>query len=197
MIDLPGFRRGGMLLKSKILQSLHEDHANQLQLLSLIELEIGKLTKIGRAANFEMISLALEYCVDFPGRYHHPKEDLIYETLIKRDPDIAIRAIALTEEHHKLNALTREFATAVGEAIDGKNVNHLQLTADRFLKLYRCHIDIEEAEVFPRVNRALTKEDWIAIDQAYSDSNDPLFGEHTRQSYIVLQQRIVERAALS
>ena len=68
-----------MTVTSTILQTLHQDHANQLQLLSLVETEIGKLDDVSDPADFELLSLALEYCSDFPNRYHHHKEDRIYE----------------------------------------------------------------------------------------------------------------------
>jgi hemerythrin-like domain-containing protein len=183
-----------VFLKSKILQSLHEDHANLIQLLSLIETEVDKHGKLGETADFELISLALEYCTDYPARYHHPKEDLVYEKLIQRDPDIANQAVILTEEHEKLQDLTQEFSTVVGESIGGTNTEKLQKNAVCFLKFYRYHIGIEESEVFPCARRALTEDDWISIDNAYSRVTDPLFGEHTRQSYLALQQRIIERA---
>ena len=80
-----------MTVTSTILQTLHQDHANQLQLLSLVETEIGKLDDVSDPADFELLSLALEYCSDLPNRYHHPKEDRFYERLVARDPAIGDR----------------------------------------------------------------------------------------------------------
>ncbi len=182
-------------MKSKILQSLHQDHANQVQLLSLIESEIDKLRKEGETPNFELLSLALEYCVDYPSHYHHPKEDLLYEKLITRDPAIAEQAIILTEEHETLMQLTREFADAVGEAIAGDTTDNLRAAAGRFLKYYHYHIGIEESEVFPIARRVLTDDDWIEIDAAFRNTADPLFGDHTRDAYLALQRCIVEKAS--
>ncbi len=182
-------------MKSKILQSLHEDHANQMQLLGFIEAEVKEIESTDEAPNFELLSLALEYCADFPGRFHHPKEDLLYEKLVQRAPEVAGQAVTLTEEHAELSRLTRAFSTAVGDAIEDGSVGKLRLAADQFLRFYRHHIGIEEAEIFPSARRALTDEDWNAINNSYEELSDPLFGEHTRQSYIALQRRILERAA--
>ncbi len=181
-------------MQSKILQTLHEDHANLVQLLVLIEAEIEKLRSQDAAADFELISLALEYCVDFPGHYHHPKEDLIYAKLIRRDPEIAERVLNLTEDHETLYALTGEVSAAVADAISGTVTERLHDAANRFVRHYRYHIGIEETEVFPCARRALTEEDWREIENAYEEACDPLFGEHTRQAYIALQRCIVERA---
>lgn len=185
---------GEIQLKSEILRSLHEDHANQLQLLGLIGFEIDKLGKAGETPNFELISLALEYCADYPSHYHHPKEDLIYAKLVSRDSDVANKAAVLTEEHETLGQLTRAFATAVGEAIAGDQTDKLRTSAERFIKYYRNHIGIEEAEIFPAARDTLTSEDWTEVSTAFENIADPLFGEQTRQAYLALQRCIVERA---
>ena len=80
-----------MTVASTILQTLHQGHANHLQLLSLVETEAGKLDDVSDRADFELLSLALEYCSDFPNRYHHPKEDRIFERLVACDPAIGDR----------------------------------------------------------------------------------------------------------
>lgn len=181
-------------LKSEILRSLYEDHANQLQLLRLIEQEINKLEKAGETPNFELISLALEYCADYPSHYHHPKEDLIYDKLVSRNSEVANKAVGLTEEHKTLTQLTRVFATAVGEAIAGTQTDKLRTSAEELIQYYRRHIGIEEAEIFPAARDTLTNEDWVEISTAFENISDPLFGEQSRQSYLALRRCIVERA---
>jgi len=180
---------------SNILQTLHQDHANLIQLLSFIEMETHRIDRRDSMANFELISLALEYCVEFPGRYHHPKEDLLYAKLIQRDPKIAGRAADLIEDHETIDKLTREVAAKVADTISGGETRTLCRAAAEFIRHYRYHIGIEETEVFPQARHALTDADWREIENAYEDETDPLFGEHRRQAYIALQQRIVEHTA--
>lgn len=181
--------------RSKILRGLHADHANQVQLLGLIETEIEKCEAVDGKPDYELLTLALEYCTDYPGRYHHPKEDLMYRKLLLRDPAIGNRAAALTEEHATLHRLTEEFAAAVASAIEDNPCEKLGDKANRFIQYYRHHIGIEEAEVFPRARRALTDDDWQDIDEAYEEINDPAFGENTRQAYLTLHRRILTRAS--
>lgn len=179
---------------STILQSLHQDHANQIQLLSLIEAEIAKLDGASEPANFELLSLALEYCSDFPSHYHHPKEDLLYAKLVARDPGFADRVDDLIEDHKALKSLTESVSAAVAKAISGGQADGLRDAVEQFTRHYRFHIGIEETEIFPHARQTLTEEDWRDIENAYEDETDPLFGEHTRQAYIALQERIVERS---
>ena len=186
--------REPIIVHSNILQTLHQDHANQIQLLGFIEAEIGKFDHPVDGTNFELLALALEYCIDFPGHYHHPKEDLIYRKLVSRDPDFADRVEDLIEDHETLASLTRSVSAAVAAAISGGKTEGLRETGEQFARHYRYHIGVEETEIFPHARHALTEEDWREIENAYRDETDPLFGEHTRQAYIALQQCIVRRA---
>ena len=181
-------------MKSKILQSLHRDHANQIQLLNLIAREIDKLPSDRPAPSYELITLALEYCADSPSRYHHPREDFLYAKLAERAPAIAGRTVVLTDDHATLNALTQEFAVALADAIAGNEPDNLRSVAGKFLAHYRRHINIEESEIFPIASEVLTDEDWIEIENALEEMADPLFSEHTRRSYLALQRRIIEYA---
>lgn len=181
-------------MKSKILRGLHADHANLVQLLGLIEAEVEKLDTGDGMPDFELLTLAFEYCNDYPGRYHHPKEDLMFQKLLQRDPAIGNRTVALTEEHETLGQLTNEFAAAIAGAIEGESCEKLRDVASRFVQYYRHHIGIEEAEVFPRARHALTDDDWREIEDAYEGISDPVFGEHTRHAYLALHHRILDRA---
>lgn len=178
-------------MKSKNLQMLHQDHANLIQLLGLIESEIEKLGNRRCEASFENLSLALECCTDFPSHCHHPKEDLIYAKLPRRESRIAKQTADLEEDHKTLKALTHAVTNQIAAAIFGDGTEKLYESVNRFVRYYRHHIGIEETEVCC----ALTGADWQAIEDAYIESHDPLFGEHTRDAYIALQQCIVERAA--
>lgn len=180
-------------MQSNILQTLHQDHANQIQLLGFIEAEIGKLGHPADGTNFELLALALEYCIDFPGHYHHPKEDLIYKKLVSRDPDIANRVDDLIDDHQILSALTHNFSAAIGAAISDGKTEGLREKSEQFTRHYRYHINIEETDIFPCARRALTDEDWQEIENTYRVETDPLFGENTRQAYIALQRCIIER----
>ena len=181
-------------MTSTILQTLHQDHANQLQFLSLVETEIGKLDDVSDPADFEFLSLALEYCSNFPNRYHHHKEDRIYERLVARDPAIGDRIDDLIQDHKTLERLTREFANAVAQAIASGDSTGLFETTTQFARHYRYHIGIEETDFFPRARNVLTEADWHAIEASYREEADPLFGEQTRQAYIALQERIVAQS---
>ena len=181
-------------MKSGVLKTLHDDHVNISRLLDLLESEIERLDADGTAPDFELITLALEYCVDYPGHYHHPREDLVYDRLVRRDPMLAGKITELTRDHTTLSEKTNTFATAVGGAIAGDGTTAARTLGRSFLARYRRHIDIEEGEIFPAAHEHLTQEDWEKIEVAASSPPDPLFGDHVRDAYRALHRRIMKRA---
>jgi hemerythrin-like domain-containing protein len=181
-------------LKLKILDILQEDHANLSLLLDLFESEIQKFDEAGRDPDFELIALALEYCVDYPTLYHHPKEDRVYEKLMLRKPELANKVVLLIEDHDILARLTQAFANAVAAAITGEPPDKARSTGHEFLKHYRDHMDIEDVEIFTAAREFLTESDWAEIESAGENPPDPLFSEQTRAAYVSLRERILQRA---
>jgi hemerythrin-like domain-containing protein len=44
-----------------------------------------------------------------------------------------------------------------------------------FVALQRQHIDFEEQEIFPLIEKALTKKDWEKLEDEVSPEDDPVF----------------------
>ena len=42
---------------------------------------------------------------------------------------------------------------------------------------------LEETTVMPAARKALNRQDWKAIDAAFLDNDDPLFGERVREAH--------------
>ncbi len=181
-------------MEFEILDILHEDHANLCLLLDLLESELQKFDSDEQDPDFEVVSLALEYCVDYPTHYHHPKEDRVYEKLMLRKPELANKVVLLIEDHETLARLTQAFANAVAAAITGEPPDTARSTGREFLRHYRYHISIEETEIFPAAREFLTGGDWAEIESAGENPADPLFSEQTRSAYVSLRERIVRLA---
>jgi len=56
------------------------------------------------------------------------------------------------------------------------------------------HAMKEETQILPLAEEHLTDEDWAAIDAAFSDHNDPLFGDKAKAEFTKLFGKIVELA---
>lgn len=180
-------------MELKTLRILLRDHINQGELLDLIESELCRNAVSASSPDFELIVLALEYCVDYPEHYHHPAEDAVYARLLQRKPALRGRLVEIDRDHKLLSALTNALAVAISKAIEGGPVNAVSDTGARFVEHYRRHMKIEEAEIFPAAREHLNAADWDAVEAAIAIPKDPLFDEHIREAYHGLQRRIVQQ----
>ena len=96
-----------------ILRALRQEHANLAQLLELIDRQLD-----GREApDLDLLRGILDYFLTYPDQYHHPKEDLIYRALCRRDPALAPAIGDLEAEHEELAIATRELSGALDRAV--------------------------------------------------------------------------------
>jgi len=179
---------------SNVLRTLYRDHVNLEDLLKLIENDVERIGIEQSKPDFEMLTLALEYLVDYPDHYHHPTEDLMYSTLVCRAPKLEGEIGVITADHKSLSQLTGSFSDAVACAIDGGPTNSIRKLGREFLRHYRHHMHIEETELFPAAKKYLTQGDWSEIEMMAKIPVDPLFTEHVREAYLALKRRIVNQA---
>jgi hemerythrin-like domain-containing protein len=174
---------------------LRLEHENQRKLLDLIEDQVAT-ADAGAPMDEELLSLACEYFSDYPDRCHHPKEDLVYKLLSKRDPESCAGLRNLLAEHLRLHEHTAAFAEAV------RRMREEPQTAEpsarevirEFTQRYRQHMRDEEEQFFRLAEERLLKDDWATLDFAILDQNDPLSDDAAEERFSALRKRIVTRA---
>ncbi|HUL10233.1 MAG TPA: hemerythrin domain-containing protein [Candidatus Acidoferrum sp.] len=176
----------------QIIDQLGRDHRNLRLLLDIVEEEANAYRK-GRTPDFDLLRLIAEYSLHYPDLVHHPKENLIFERLVVRDPGAAEVVGDLIAEHRKLAELTRRFAAAMSNAARDVELPRewLDALAREYLQANRLHMQFEEQYFLPRAMAALTEEDWLAIDENLSYAGDPVFGEKVAEAYLYLHDRIL------
>jgi hemerythrin-like domain-containing protein len=178
-----------------ILEELENDHRNLEILLKVFEHEIDVHDK-GQLPDFEILNCILEYCVDYPDHYHHPKEESVARQLIRRKPSYATILAKLPNEHLKIATLTQQFSDQISKLIaepDNPNQSFVE-TGRHFVAFYRDHMQREESILFAPAREFLTPADWAPIISESEQRPDPLFDDHIQDSYHALHQRIVKRA---
>ncbi len=134
------------------------------------------------------------YMVQYPDRFHHPKEDLIFTQLLKRYPEARADVNDLLQEHIAIGLAGQSFDKLLRIShIDSVEVRE-QLAAAGFAYIWvlREHMLKEEKKMFPLAMEVLTKEDWKVIDEEIDAIEDPLFGEMIAEDYQRLYQFIVD-----
>ena len=170
---------------------LRLEHGNQSRLLGLIEDQLAA-ADAGAPMDTELLSLASEYFSDYPDRCHHPKEDLVYRLLGKRDPDACSGLRDLIADHRRLHELCVAFSGAVQRVREQPQVTEpgVRETIREFTQHYRQHMWNEEQQFFQLAERRLTRGDWASLDFAMFDRDDPLFDHAAEERFAALRQRI-------
>ncbi len=177
---------------SRVLSQLRKDHENQAALIDLLERQIVGFGR-GERTDYEIVKGVLDYCLSYPEQYHHPREDRVYLILRQRRPDLADAIGQLVREHDELAALTRGVAHAVAQVLadtEGPQ-KWFGTVALRFVRTYRDHMDREDGDMFPAAERCLTPADWLEIEAATPDADDPLFGDRVEKRFESLRDHLL------
>ncbi len=183
---------------SNVIAALDSDHANIAKLLELIESEILAI-EVGKTPDYPLLQDIMYYMVQYPDRFHHPKEDLIFTQLLKRYPEARADVNDLLQEHISIGLAGQEFdrilRTSDADSVDVRE----QLAAAGFAYIWalREHMLKEEKKLFPLAMEVFTKEDWQLIDEEVDGIDDPLFGEMIAEEYQRLYQLIVDHSLIA
>ncbi|MCB1756064.1 MAG: hemerythrin domain-containing protein [Gammaproteobacteria bacterium] len=147
------------------------------------------------AALFDTV---LQYFETFLYRFHHPKEDeFLFPCLRGKSPAIAEVLDRLDEEHSSGAKMIK----ALRQALEKFKLSRDPADFAEFARqatLYRDfewkHMSTEEKHVLPLAEKLLTEEDWMPLDAAFTDHEDPLFGDKPAEQFSRLMRDIVNRA---
>jgi hemerythrin-like domain-containing protein len=175
-----------------IIDLLRREHRNIEKLLTVLERELNEFDLAARP-DYEVIRAVIAYFEVYPGSFHHPQEDKVFQKLRERDPAAAHKVGDLAGEHGKLADELRRVAQAVEYVLAGREV--LRTAVDRvvrdFIEHERRHIQMEERDFFPAAAAVLEPEDWIEIGGTLNNRRDPLFSEAVEQAFESLRQHIL------
>lgn len=174
------------------IEQLKLDHRNMSRLLDLVQAELESM-RAGEPLDFDLLHSVMEYALHYPDICHHPKEDVIYRRLVRRDPSAEARVGDLIKEHLHLSELTRKLAAALHNVAQDVEVPRawLERLVEDYISRHRRHIAGEEQKFFPLAIVALTDEDWEEIDSSFTMKDDPLFGGHLASEFRGLYERIM------
>ena len=180
---------------SRVIAALNRDHANVAKLLDLLESEILAI-EVGKTPDYPLLRNIMQYITQYPDRYHHPKEDLIFAQLVRREPEVRVDVEALLKEHVSLGTAGWEFDRLLRKAdVDSVHMREGVAAAGfAYIRALREHMLIEESIIFPIAMEVLTVEDWKLIDEKIGTAKDPLFGSEVPDEYQRLYGLIVDRA---
>jgi hemerythrin-like domain-containing protein len=132
---------------------------------------------------FQVLRSMLRYMDEYPERLHHPKEnDYIFARLVARDPGARLLVEELQAEHEEGARLIRDLERALLFFEEGwpAGAREFQQAVDAYAEFHWKHMRKEEQQLLPLAERALSPEDWKAINQAFAQNRDPVAGMQER-----------------
>ena len=164
---------------STVMDDLHRDHSNVREMLRLLERELGAVSDLS-GGDFELMRDIMVYMTRYPDHTHHPKEDLMFGRMRDRGvtADIEHTIAKLVVEHEALAQKGSAFRDMLIGVVDGALVERDTLVEKGrdYAGFLSYHADLEDGTVFLESARLLDDADWCAIEQAFLDQLDPVFG---------------------
>lgn len=179
------------------LMAIADEHKYVSRLMDLLDDEADVLSE-GKPADLECMADILNYITHYPDKYHHPKEELIFDRM--GGADRKTKTIIENLRHgHTLVAVQGQELTegiaALGNSRSKKKRMALALRVRSYTRGLRDHIHLEESKIFRPAIKLLGDADWKAIDRKIKPIIDPIFGEEVNDKYAALLIRYINRAA--
>ncbi len=177
-------------------RQLVTDHRNMAQLLDVLQSEMQDYRE-SRHLDFAILSMLLDYILNFPELRHHPRENVIFERVKRRDAGASKAVEEILLEHKDLSGLARKLSAAIHNL--RLEVEMPRAWFEDLVKTYirhnREHMRKEEETFFPLALKVLSASDWQEFDaQGNAERPDPLFGGKVDAEYQILHDRILRLA---
>ena len=176
----------------EILGKLHQDHINVAKLLDLYEKQL-KILKKGGNPNYIILRDIMKYMRCYPDVVHHPLEEVIFEKLEEKNKAIADKVHQLYREHKQIDDIGNNLAEILSTIAAGviTSLTEFLENSEKYLQLMRSHMNLEEGEIFPEINKYFTDKDWESVDLVLAKQSDPLFGHKIEEEYQSLYESVL------
>lgn len=151
----------------QMLDAWRADHVHFNRLLDLLQRQVNAF-HAGERPNYELMLGILSYLRDYPDQVHHRLEDVAFERLAKRCPDLKPAIAQLQQEHSVIAQAGEALRARLEEILEGTILKRgeVEVAAATYLVYYGNHIAKEEEDVLPRAAQLLTPQDWEAVAAA-------------------------------
>lgn len=159
-----------------LMKDLREDHRNMSIVLDLLEDAVDNASS-GKDPDFELLDEIMRYMTVYPDAVHHPKEDIMYEQLRKKRPDLAEGLDSVPDDHNDIAALGSALRDEIEAINAGAAVRRQKLVEDAssYVNRLRAHMAWEERDLFKRIDTMLFAESQEIDVSEFEHIKDPVF----------------------
>jgi hemerythrin-like domain-containing protein len=176
------------------LKIIRAEHTALAAMLRAILLLLARHRRSGTLPDFAALRAMLFYVDEFPEQRHHRKEsELLFPKLRARTPLARELLDRLDADHAQGERRIRELEHALlgFEMMGEPRRQAFEEAAQRYVDFYLAHMAMEEQQILPLAQQALTEDDWAVLDEAFAANRDPFTGHAPATDYDALFTRIV------
>lgn len=171
------------------------EHKVIASMMNAMEAETNALEASG-SFDLDLVRLILRYMSEYPDRFHHPKEELLFDAAAAKDGGFATVVANVRGEHQRLPGLTEALLTTLETLEIGASMPRDKVLASlrAYVEQERHHMAQERDDIFPALEMLLSAEDWTTAEAKANALEDPLAGGSDPGPYQRLQALILPEA---
>ena len=147
---------------------------------------------------FDVLRAMLFYLDEFPARLHHPKESAyLFQPLRDKAAHLQDLLTRLETDHAREESAVRELQhlLAAWEYLGASRREAFEQQAQRYVRFYREHMQMEESILIPEAKKLLTDAQWRELDAQFEAHQDLFAANRARDpAFDRLFTKIVMRA---
>ncbi len=177
----------------RAIQIIKSEHLNLGAVLYSLEKLLEEIDR-GKQPEFAVFHGLLTYIDRFLDRYHHPKEnEYLFPAVLERAPETESLIRQLGQQHTEGEILFVAMLKALSawEFSGEAEYPAFRQAVLHYTEFEREHARLEEREILPRAEAVLLAEDWQAIDAAFGENEDPMFGGKWKTEFSSLFEKLV------
>lgn len=185
-------------MRPAAVQLILDEHLAIASVLYSLRSCVRRMRTGAKPPDFSLLHALLDYIVEYPDRWHHPKESrYLFAALRAKEPKAARIIDELEREHRDGDGLIVDLQRelAAFERGDARTMQRFASIVEAYVTLQWEHMRREEDVLLPMAERVLELDDWQRIAQAFRENDNPLFGIKPRDDAERLYRKIVALAA--
>lgn len=175
------------------LEFIRDEHRNIARVLKALENLALDDAALAREANSDLFAAMLYYLRVFPYAVHHPKEERHLFPLAAKDPGARAAVAALHQEHAEGYALLQKIETVAAAAGAPDGLARLKAAILDYVGHEFRHMEREEKEILPVVERTLDAETLAAMRRTFGCHADPVFSKNIQAGFDALYRHITAK----
>ena len=175
-----------------MLMALRAEHRHIATVMALLSQQLNAIER-GELVATHVLYEIMDYMVTWADRFHHPREDRIYDHVAEVDRGLAGNLRNLERDHDRMARDGREMLHVIERWRAGELCGHEVVDRGRaYVGRCHTHMNLEEDEVFPLIDTVLTRSDWrdLEAEDVLHPASDPVFGRRVQREFRHLARRV-------